>query len=100
MFMEAGFTVRAHDPEARQSAAAVLGKGVAMIENRDEALQGADALIIFTDWQEFRTPDFDMMAANLRQKLIFDGRNLYDPQAMAKRGFQYICIGRPALPTN
>jgi UDPglucose 6-dehydrogenase len=99
MFLEAGMTVRAHDPEALHTAASELGRGVQMVEDGYDAVDGADGLVIFTDWQKFRTPDFDLMASKMRQKVIFDGRNLYDPRAMAKRGFQYICIGRPTLPT-
>jgi UDPglucose 6-dehydrogenase len=58
-------------------------------------LDGVDALVIFTDWQEFRAPDIDLMAQKLKAKLIFDGRNLYDPNWLKKQGFTYISIGRP-----
>ncbi len=58
-------------------------------------LGGADGLVIFTDWPKFRTPDFDTIGERLTTKVIFDGRNLYDPRAMARKGFTYICIGRP-----
>jgi UDPglucose 6-dehydrogenase len=99
MFLDRKITVRAHDPEAMRTAAAVLNGRIAMFDDGYEALDGADGLVIFTDWQKFRTPDFDVMAAKLRHRVIFDGRNLYDPRALAKRGFEYICIGRPSLPT-
>jgi UDPglucose 6-dehydrogenase len=99
MFLAAGMKVQAHDPEAMAAAATVLGREVRMLEDGYEALEGAEGLVIFTDWQKFRTPDFDLMTSKLRQKLIFDGRNLYDPRSMAKRGFHYVCIGRPTLPT-
>ena len=98
MFLEKGLTIRAHDPEAMQSAAKELGTGVTMFEDGYAALDGADALVIFTDWPRFRTPDFDEIAQRLHQKLIFDGRNLYEPRSMAKKGFTYICIGRPPIP--
>ena len=54
--------------------------------------------MIFTDWPKFRTPDFDLIAEKLPGKLIFDGRNMYDPKLLAKRGFRYICVGRPSYP--
>ena len=87
--------VVAHDPEAMGNAAAELGDAVQMCPEGYGALEGADALVIFTDWPKFRTPDFDMIEQKLRSRLIFDGRNLYDPSTLAKRGFTYVCIGRP-----
>jgi UDPglucose 6-dehydrogenase len=59
-----------------------------------ETLQGADALAIVTEWQEFRSPDFELIKSSLRTPVIFDGRNLYDPEQMAKAGFSYYAIGR------
>ena len=58
---------------------------------------GADALIIVTEWREFRTPDFDELARQLSLRLVFDGRNLYDPKAMSAFGLEYHCIGRPSV---
>jgi UDPglucose 6-dehydrogenase len=98
MFLERGMKVRAHDPEAMRTAAAELGNAVLMCEDGYEALHGADALVIFTDWPKFRTPDFDLIAESLPGKLIFDGRNMYDPRLLAKRGFHYVCVGRPSYP--
>ena len=98
MFLGRGMTVRAHDPEAMANAKAELGDRVAMFDDDYETLSGADALVIFTDWPKFRTPDFDQIAERLGDKLIFDGRNMYDPKLMAKRGFRYFCIGRPSYP--
>jgi UDPglucose 6-dehydrogenase len=100
MFLERGMKVRAHDPEAMGNAAAELGGGVAMCADAYTALEGADALVIFTDWPQFRTPDFDLIFSKLRTKVIFDGRNLYDPAGMAKRGFSYYCVGRPMRAAN
>ncbi|MCH7597216.1 MAG: UDP-glucose 6-dehydrogenase, partial [Planctomycetes bacterium] len=97
MFLEQGMAVRAHDPEAMGSAAALLGPKVTMCDDSYETLDGADALVVFTDWPKFRNPDFDVIAGKLKNKLIFDGRNLYDPPSLAKRGFRYVCIGRPTL---
>ncbi len=94
-FREAGFTVQAHDPEANGTATDELGGDLRTFDDGYAALVGADALVVFTDWPEFRTPDFDAIGTQLRQKLIFDGRNLYDGQALADLGFTYVSIGRP-----
>lgn len=59
-----------------------------------EAVEGADALVIATEWQEFRSPDFDRLKASLKQPAIFDGRNLYDPQLLKRFGFSYYAVGR------
>jgi len=98
MFLDAGFAVRAHDPEAMENARRELNHRVQMIDDEYETLSGAEALVIFTDWDKFRNPDFDMIAEKLPSKLIFDGRNMYDPRTLAKRGFRYISIGRPSYP--
>lgn len=97
-FLDRGMRIRAHDPEALRTAARALGETVELFDDGYEALAGADALAIFTDWPKFRTPDFDLMAERMRNKIIFDGRNLYDPKAMARRGFRYFSVGRPSLP--
>lgn len=95
MFLSAGAAVRAYDPQAMESAKKVLGQRVTFGENGYDILDGADALVIFTDWQEFRMPDFETIAARLRRPVIFDGRNLYDPAFVAKQGIEYYSIGRP-----
>lgn len=100
MFLERNMNVRAHDPEAMQTARVELGDAVEMCDDGYDALEGADALVIFTDWPKFRTPDFDLIAERLPDKLIFDGRNMYDPRLLAKRGFRYFCVGRPAYPVT
>ncbi len=100
MFLERGFTIRAHDPEAMREAAAEFGDRVEMFDDGYEALEGADALVLFTDWPKFRTPDFDLIAEKMPARLIFDGRNMYDPGLLADRGFRYYCIGRPTGRTN
>ncbi|MBU0716677.1 MAG: UDP-glucose/GDP-mannose dehydrogenase family protein [Planctomycetes bacterium] len=97
MFLEQGIKVRAHDPEAMQTAAVEVGDAVQMFDDEYAALDGADALVIFTDWPKFRTPDFELMAEKLNRPLIFDGRNLYEPRSMAKKGLTYHCIGRPPV---
>ena len=97
MFLDRGLRVRAHDPEAMETAKAELARSVEMVDDEYVVLEGADALVIFTDWDKFRTPDFDAIAEKLSHKLIFDGRNMYDPQLLAKRGFIYHCVGRPTF---
>ncbi|MHC4443339.1 MAG: UDP-glucose dehydrogenase family protein [Planctomycetota bacterium] len=98
MFIENNFTIRAHDPEAIQNTQNELGNDrISYYQNSYEALDNADALVIFTDWPEFRTPDFDAITDKLKQKIIFDGRNLYNPPFMKKLGFEYYCVGRPNI---
>jgi len=91
-----GATVAAYDPVAMAEAARVLGPrdDVSLVRRADAALQGADALLIVTEWKEFRTPDFDAIRAVLKQPVIFDGRNLYDPKLMKALGVEYRGIGR------
>jgi UDPglucose 6-dehydrogenase len=98
MFLAAGFSIRAHDPEAMANARVELNHRVEMIDDEYATLTGADALVIFTDWDKFRNPDFDQIAGKLPSRLIFDGRNMYEPRALAKRGFTYVCIGRATNP--
>jgi len=93
-FIQAGMTVRAYDPEAMETAKAVLKQKVEMAENEYQTINGADALVVFTEWQQFRTPDFDLIKEKLKKPVIFDGRNLYEPAYMKKLGFEYHCIGR------
>ncbi len=94
-FLEAGFDVCAHDPEAMGTAREVMGDRLVTVDDGYAALEGAAALVIFTDWQEFRTPDFERIASLLKKPVIFDGRNLYDPALMRRMGIEYHCIGRP-----
>ncbi len=73
----------------------IFGSKVTFAENSYAALKGADALAIVTEWNEFREPDFERMKKLLRQPLIFDGRNLYNPDQIRAHGFTYFSIGRP-----
>ena len=93
-FLDCRMNIRAYDPEAASSAVKVLGDKIRIFENGYDALDQADALVIFTDWQEFRNPDFDLMKEKLERPVIFDGRNLYDPEMMKSSGFEYYSIGR------
>ena len=92
--LDAGAKVRAFDPEARDIAAGIFGKRITLCDSGYDALKGADALAIVTEWHEFREPDFVRMKALLKQPVIFDGRNLYAPSAMQALGFAYLSIGR------
>ncbi|MHB1847366.1 MAG: UDP-glucose dehydrogenase family protein, partial [Deltaproteobacteria bacterium] len=91
-----GAEVRAHDPVAGEVARRSFGPRVRLCDNPYDALEGADALFVVTEWNEFRQPDFDRMKALLRSPVIFDGRNLYDPARLRERGFVYHGIGRHA----
>jgi len=93
-FLDAGLAVRAHDPEANARAHQVLGDRIETVGNNYEALDNADALVVLTDWQEFRNPDFGTIAARLKRPVIFDGRNLYDPAYLKQANFEYYSIGR------
>ena len=95
--IEMGATVSAFDPEAMGNSKQVLGDKIKFAEGQYEALENADALIIATEWNEFRTPDFERIEKSLKQKAIFDGRNLFDLQAMQNLGFHYESVGRSAI---
>ena len=92
--LKAGASVRVHDPEALGEARRYFGERVTYHEINYDALDGADALLIHTEWSEFRRPDFARMKRLLREPVVFDGRNLYDPEEMADLGFRYHSIGR------
>jgi UDPglucose 6-dehydrogenase len=93
---QAGAHVRAFDPVAMAECARIYGerKDLTLCKTSPEALTGADALAIVTEWREFRSPDFDHIKSALTAPVIFDGRNLYDPVHMARAGFSYYAIGR------
>jgi UDPglucose 6-dehydrogenase len=94
--LAAGATVTAYDPVAMHEAQRVLGDDarISYAKTPNEALAGADALVIVTEWKEFRSPDFDLIKASLKLPLIVDGRNLYDPAWVRGQGFDYLAIGR------
>jgi UDPglucose 6-dehydrogenase len=99
----AGANVRAYDPVAMPECRRIYGdrRDLVLCKTSPEAVQGADALAIVTEWQEFRSPDFDYIKSALRTSVIFDGRNLYDPAHMARAGFGYHAVGRgKALQVN
>ncbi|MBC8943790.1 MULTISPECIES: UDP-glucose dehydrogenase family protein [Xenorhabdus] len=95
---EGGAKIQAYDPEAMQEAQRIYGQrdDLALMGTKEAALKGADALVICTEWQNFRAPDFDVIKNSLKTPVIFDGRNLYDPERLQSRGFTYYGIGRGA----
>lgn len=90
----AGATVTAFDPEAMPNVRGVIGDKVGYVDSQYEALENADALVIATEWSEFRTPEFDKISSLLNNKVIFDGRNLFDLKQMEELGYYYVSIGR------
>ncbi len=97
MLLEAGATVAAHDPGAMASARRVFGERIEYAERMYDAVAGADALVIVTEWLEYRNPDFHRIKELLNAPIVVDGRNLYDPHRMAALGFTYHSIGRGAI---
>ncbi len=94
---EAGAVVQAYDPEAMGECARIYGerRDLRLVESKDAALNNADALVICTEWQEFRALDMALFMESLAGRVIVDGRNLYDPNTLREAGFTYLCVGRP-----
>ncbi len=97
--LEEGATVKAFDPEAMDNVRSQVEDKIAYANEPYEALEGADALLIATEWSVFRAPDLEKVRSLLKEPLIFDGRNLYDPEEMKEAGFRYFSIGRPGRKT-
>jgi UDPglucose 6-dehydrogenase len=99
--LQRGASVRAHDPEAianaRRHFAGREGSGLSFFEHNYDALEGSDALVIVTEWRQYRVPDFERIRSLLRAPVVFDGRNLFDPARMARLGFDYTSVGRPPV---
>ncbi len=95
--LDAGAKVKAHDPEAMENVRQILGDKIEYFESAYDAAEGADAIFISTEWPEFRTPDFEKLNALLNQKVIFDGRNVYEVDVMREQGFIYFSIGREVV---
>jgi UDPglucose 6-dehydrogenase len=101
--LERGANVAAYDPQAMAAAQAQWPPHARLnyANSAHAALHGADALVIVTEWKEFRSPDFAFLASALRQPIVVDGRNLFDPATVLQAGLEYIPIGRrPAAPEN
>lgn len=92
-----GVRITAYDPEAMANVKLIMGNKISFAERQYDALSDADALVIATEWSEFRTPDFDNMAALLKNKVIFDGRNLFDLVKMKEMGYHYESVGRKPI---
>ncbi len=94
--IDAGATVQAYDPEAIEEAQRIYGNkaGLSYSQSPVDALKGADALAIVTEWKQFRSPDFDLLSTTLTDKVIFDGRNMFEPAIVSRSGLQYYAIGR------
>lgn len=98
--LAAGAEVRVHDPKALPNVRKIFGEKITYFDRAYGTVEGADALAIVTEWQEFRNPDFEVIRRLMNQPLIVDGRNLYDPAAMAALGFTYVSVGRaPVRPS-
>jgi UDPglucose 6-dehydrogenase len=93
--LAAGASVHAYDPEALKVARGIFGSKISYADNSYAALTGADALAIVTEWNEFREPDYDRMRKLMRKPVIFDGRNIYNPETIRAQGFTYLSMGRP-----
>ncbi len=93
--LNAGAVVQAYDPEAMKVARGLFGNRITYAPNSYAALEGADALVIVTEWNEFREPDFARMRKVMKNPAIFDGRNIYNPQQIRAHGFDYLSMGRP-----
>ncbi|MBX9851649.1 MAG: UDP-glucose/GDP-mannose dehydrogenase family protein [Cytophagaceae bacterium] len=98
--LAAGATVTAYDPEAMENVEAKVGNKIKFADNAYDALHGADALIVVTEWSEFRSPDFKKIENYMNDKVVFDGRNLFEPEQMKELGFHYESIGREAVKAS
>ena len=92
--LEKGARIRAYDPKAFDYAQGLWGDRIYYAKNSYDALEGADAMLLLTEWNEFRRPDFDKIKNLLKTPVIFDGRNQYEPKRMLQRGFEYFCVGK------
>jgi len=93
--LRAGAQIKAFDPEAMENVKALMGDKIILCDNQYDAIEGTDALAVVTEWNVFRTPDYDRIMSSLREPVVFDGRNVFDPVDMKERGFVYSSIGRP-----
>ena len=93
--LEAGAKIKAFDPEAMENVKALMGDKITFCDNQYDAIEATDALAVVTEWNVFRTPDYDRIMSSLREPVVFDGRNVFDPVDMKERGFVYSSIGRP-----
>jgi len=97
ILLQHGAVIRVHDPEAMENVRKIFGDQITYHDQLMVAAEGADLLLIATEWQEFRSPDFEHLGRVMKQKVIADGRNLFDVESMRERGFTYVSIGRKAV---
>ena len=97
VLLKEGAIIRAHDPEAMENVKKVFGDKIQYFENPYEAAQDTDAILIATEWPEFRTPDFEKLSSVVKAKVIFDGRNVYELDVMKEQGYHYFSIGREVV---
>jgi UDPglucose 6-dehydrogenase len=95
--LKEGAIIRAHDPEAMDNVRKIFGEKIQYFENPYDAAKDADAILIATEWPEFRTPDFEKLSSSVKSKVIFDGRNVYELSVMKEQGYQYYSIGREVV---
>ena len=95
--LKAGAKVQVYDPEAMENVKGIYGDSITFTTSKYACIIGANALAIMTEWNEFRTPDFNEIRSNLTDNIVFDGRNLFDINNLKDAGLDYISIGRPAL---
>ncbi len=100
LLLEAGAKVHAHDPAGLDNLRGMYGGRIKFFDDAYQALPGADCLVVSTEWNEFRSPEFQRIRETLKQPVVFDGRNLYDLAAMKRYGLEYHCIGRPQVTRN
>jgi len=92
--LKAGCCVHVYDPEAMNECRRIVGDKVLYHKNKYDAVKDADALMLLTEWKEFRQPDWEMVGKAMKRKLVLDGRNIYDSEDLAELGFEYHCIGK------
>jgi UDPglucose 6-dehydrogenase len=92
--LAAGCTITAYDPEAMEEARRIFGSRIQLAANNYACLDGADALLVVTEWQAFRNPNFERMKSAMKQPVIFDGRNIYEPAHIRELGFTYYGVGK------
>jgi UDPglucose 6-dehydrogenase len=92
--LKSGARIQAHDPEAMDEAKKIFGDRIKYFKRNYDALAGADALLVVTEWNEFHRPNFATIKQLLKQPVIFDGRNIYDPDELRMSGFVYFSVGR------
>lgn len=92
--LKQGAKITAYDPEATENVKAILGDKITFAERMNDVLDDVETLVICTEWSAFRNPDFDLLKSKMKQYIIFDGRNIFEPKVMTKLGFEYHCVGR------